>query len=167
MMTRTHRPTALVAVVLAFVALPAVLAPSAGAEGNDLIRALSDKPVATVEDGCRMMLWLARGTGADEPFDQVTTSLKEAGLIRDSWLKDPQAPLRKGQLAYMVVRICQIRGGVTMMLSGRNERYSLRECIFLGLLERGPSGQYVSGLALLGTVGRAEVFMDEHPPGAH
>jgi hypothetical protein len=145
----------------------AALSTSVQAEGNDLIRQLNKKPVATVEDGCRMLLWLSRGMGADEPFDQVSSALEKDGLIRQSWLKDPQAPLRKGQLAYMVVRVCQIRGGVTMMLSGRNERYSLRECIFLGLLERGSSGQYVSGLALLGTVGRAEVFMEEHPPGAY
>jgi len=156
-----------VAAAAAALLLLVALSSSLQAGDNELIRELNKKPVATVEDGMRMILWLTEGAGADEPFEEVADRLQKAKLIKKSWAKKPDASLRKGQLAYMVVRVCKIRGGLNMMLFGRNERYALRECIFLGLLQRGTAGQYVSGLALLGTIGRAEVFVERHPPGPH
>jgi hypothetical protein len=128
-----------------------------------LIRDLAEKPVATVEDGLRMVLLLSQGVGATEPFAEVATKLRGSGLVRDSWLEKPGEHLRKGQLAYMIVKACGIKGGLTMMLTGVSERYALRECIFLDLLVRGSTGNYVSGLELLGSMGRAEKYLEEHP----
>ena len=130
---------------------------------NQLIRDLAERPVATVEDGLRMILLLAEGVGAEEPFDQVAAKLRGSDLIRDEWLKKADERLRKGQLAYMIVKACGIKGGLTMMLTGVSERYAVRECIFLELLARGSTGNYVSGLELLGSIGRAEKYLEAHP----
>ena len=133
------------------------------AQDTKLIRELVDKPVATVEDGLRMALLLTQGVGATEPFEEVAAKLRGSGLIRDKWLEKPEQPLRKGQLAYIIVKACGIKGGLTMRLTGVSERYALRECIFLNLLVRGSTGNYVSGLELLGSIGRAEKYLEEHP----
>jgi len=137
--------------------------PVVRAQTNELIRELSEKPVATVEDGSRMILLLTQGVGATEPVDEVIAKLQGSGLVRDEWLEKPAKHLRKGQLAYMIVQACGIKGGLTMRLTGVSERYALRECIFLNLLERSSTGNYVSGLELLGSIGRAEKYLDEHP----
>lgn len=138
-------------------------ASSLRAQDTKLIRELVDKPVATVEDGLRMALLLTQGVGATEPFEEVAAKLRGSGLIRDKWLEKPEQPLRKGQLAYIIVKACGIKGGLTMRLTGVSERYALRECIFLNLLVRGSTGNYVSGLELLGSIGRAEKYLEEHP----
>jgi len=153
---------------LVLVAAPLLLlaagALGAAADSNQLVRDLADKPVATVEDGLRMILLLTQGVGVEEPFDQVAGKARASDLVRDKWLQKPEEPLRKGQLAYMIVKACGIRGGLTMMALGVTERYALRECIFRDLLERGSTGNYVSGLELLGSIGRAEKYLEEHPP---
>ena len=128
-----------------------------------LVRDLAEKPVATVEDGLRMALLLTQGVGAAEPLADVAAKLRGSGLVRDAWLEKPGDPLRKGQLAYIIIKACGIKGGLTMRLTGVSERYALRECIFLNLLVRGSTGNYVSGLELLGSVGRAEKYLEEHP----
>jgi hypothetical protein len=128
-----------------------------------LIRDLAEKPVATVEDGLRMTLLLTQGVGATEPFAEVAAKLRGSGLVRDTWLEKPGEHLRKGQLAYMIVKACGIKGGLTLRLTGVSERYAVRECIFLDLLVRGSTGDYVSGLELLGSMGRAEKYLEEHP----
>jgi len=133
-----------------------------GAQSTQLVRDLAERPVATVEDGLRMALLLTRGVGATEPFEEVAAKLRGSGLIRDRWLENPEKRLRKGQLAYIIVMACGIKGGLTMRLTGVSERYALRECIFLQLLERGSTGNYVSGLELLGSIGRAEKYLEEH-----
>jgi hypothetical protein len=130
---------------------------------TELVRDLAEKPVATVEDGLRMALLLTQGVGAGEPLADVATKLRGSGLVRDAWLEKPGDPLRKGQLAHIIIRACGIKGGLTMRLTGVSERYALRECIFLNLVVRGSTGNYVSGLELLGSVGRAEKYLEEHP----
>jgi len=148
--------------------VPLLLSLAAGttlrAQSNQLIRDLAEKPVATVEEGLRMALLLTQGVGAAEPFEEVAAKLRGSGTIRDKWLEKPGERLRKGQLAYIIVKACGIKGGLTMRLTGVSERYALRECIFLELLERGTSGNYVSGLELLGSIGRAEKYLEEHSP---
>ena len=142
-----------------------VLAAGSGllAQSNQLIRDLAEKPVATVEDGLRMALLFSQGVGATEPFDEVAAKLKGSDLIRDKWLEKPGERLRKGQLAYIIVKVCGIKGGLSMRLMGVSERYALRECIYLNLLERGSTGNYVSGMELLGSMGRAEKYLEDHP----
>jgi hypothetical protein len=128
-----------------------------------LVRDLAEKSVATVEDGMRLALLFSQGVGATEPFADVAAKLRGSGLIRDAWLEKPGDPLRKGQLAYIIIKGCAIKGGLTMRLTGVSERYALRECTFLNLLVRGSTGNYVSGLELLGSMGRAEKYLEEHP----
>ena len=146
--------------------LMVVAGPTLWAQSNQLVRDLAEKPVATVEDGLRMALLFSQGVGATEPFDQVPAKLKGSDLIRDEWLEKPGDRLRKGQLAYIIVKACGIKGGLTMRLTGVSERYALRECIFLQLLERGSTGNYVSGMELLGSMGRAEKYLEDHPQKA-
>jgi len=155
--------------VLVLSALVLILAAGSGllAQSNQLIRDLAEKPVATVEDGLRMALLFSQGVGATEPFDEVAAKLKDSDLIRNKWLEKPGDRLRKGQLAYIIVNACGIKGGLTMRLTGVSERYALRECIFLNLLERGSTGNYVSGMELLGSMGRAEKYLEDHPRKAH
>jgi hypothetical protein len=154
---RTGRFSGLAALVLV------LAAGSVRGESTQLIRDLAEKPVATVEDGLRMALLFTQGVGATEPFAEVAAKLRGSGVIRDAWLEKPGDPLRKGQLAYIIVKACGIKGGLTMRLTGVSERYALRECTFLDLLVRGSTGNYVSGLELLGSMGRAEKYLEEHP----
>ena len=133
------------------------------AQSNQLIRDLAEKPTATVEDGLRMALLLTQGVGATEPLEEVVAKVRGSDLVREKWLEKPAENLRKGQLAYIIVKACGIKGGLTMRLTGVSERYALRECIFLSLLERGSTGNSVSGLELLGSMGRAEKYLEEHP----
>jgi hypothetical protein len=150
-------------VVLLVALLPLTASTGLWAQGTQLIRDLAEKPVATVEDGLRMGLLLTQGVGGTEPFEEVAAKLRGSGVIRDRWLEKPDESLRKGRLAYIIVKACGIEGGITLRLTGVSERYALRECIFLELLERGSTGNYVSGLELLGSISRAERYLEEHP----
>lgn len=131
---------------------------------NSFYRVLASKPNATFEDAVRAFLDLGAGTDVGSmSFDKQAAELADAKIIRKSWAKRPEERLTRGRTAYLVCRVCRIKGGITMRILGPSERYAFRECIFLGVWRGGNQRDYVTGGELMGVLKWAADYLDEHP----
>jgi hypothetical protein len=89
--------------------------------------------------------------------------LSQKGVIPGGWsvTYNEKTPLTRGMLAYMLVRALGIRGGVTMQIFGPSERYALRECQKLELIEKGSAKSHVSGREFLSIMRKAGEYANK------
>lgn len=62
---------------------------------------------------------------------------------------DADAPLRKGEAAYMFCKAMKIRGGLWIRLFGMSSRYALKELVYQGIMLPGSANDIVSGKELI------------------
>jgi hypothetical protein len=99
---------------------------------------LASAPTVTVGEGARAVL-LASGDSGDRPtFESRAAELEKRGACIAWRRSDPDATLRMGALADMLVAACDVPPGVNLRVSHWTrigcERYALRACIDAGLL---------------------------------
>jgi len=147
---------------LAGVALAlAVFVAGVHAENASFFRELREKKEATILDGYRVALALLGRDYADVAFEEARAKLLETKTVPARWKKGPDALLTRGQLAYMVVKILGIKGGLTMRVFGVSERYALRECEFEELMEGGMTSRHVTGRELVAVLARVDEYRSD------
>src|SRR5262249_12073876 len=100
---------------------------------------LADVPLVTVDEAYRAMLILADGEDTSKTFDERREKLESRGIARPQWGLRPENIVDKGTVAFMVCRICKIRGGVNMHVFGAlglgDRRYAMREVVYEKLMD--------------------------------
>jgi hypothetical protein len=124
------------------------------------LRRIFEKDRASFGDACRAVLSLVKDEHSDDDFAAVHKDLEGRGIVDAGWALAEESPLDRGTLAYMLCRALGIKGGVTMGLFGPSRRYALRECLYLGLIPSGTTGQYLSGRELLDVLGNVELYRE-------
>jgi hypothetical protein len=142
-----------IAAVILTVLVAFAAAASASAD-NAFYRVLAVKPNATFEDAVRAFYELVTGQAAaeDATFQTLAEALVERKIIRSDWTSDANVKLTRGRAAYMICRVCDIKGGVTMRVFGPSERYCFRECVFLGVWPGGNQRDLMTGGELMGVL---------------
>jgi hypothetical protein len=127
---------------------------------------LADLPLVTVAEAYRAMLILADGEDTCKSFEERHEKLVSRGIVRPEWNLQSEHVIDKGSLAYMVCRICDIRGGINMRVFGAmgvgDRRYALRELIYLDMIQDAVTYQYMTGGELVALMGRADEYMEKH-----
>lgn len=127
---------------------------------------LAEVPLISVAESFRAMLILADGADATKSFDERRTALESRGIVRSEWNLQPGNVLDRGTLAYMVLRICQIRGGVNMVLFGSwglgDRRYALRELVYRDMITDGADYEFVRGGEMVAVMTKADKYMQQH-----
>ncbi len=126
---------------------------------NNIYRGLIDRSIATYEDGCRAISCFVNLPAETMTFEQLVTELKGKGIIGKRWKYKAEKPLTRGTVAYMMCKILNIKGGLTMRLLGTTRRYAYLECQQMGILPIGHSKIYLSGHDLLALVYRMEQYI--------
>jgi hypothetical protein len=140
----------------------AAQAPAQGKETRTAyLRRVFEKDLASTGDACRMMLSLASGEHTDAEFATLRADLESRGIVEAAWELEESARLTKGTLAFMLARTLGVKGGLTASVLGMTRRYALKECVYLGLMEEGATGQYVTGRELIDVVTNAEIYRQE------
>ena len=126
---------------------------------------LAEVPMVTVDETYRAMLILADGEDTSETFEQRRATLEERGIARSAWSLRPADVIDTGSVAYMVCKICRVRGGVNYNLFAKmglgDRRYAMRELVFLDMLEDSVDYQFMSGPALVALMARADEVMEQ------
>jgi hypothetical protein len=124
---------------------------------------LAEISLVTVNEAYRAMLILADGEDTCKTFEEREQKLESRGVVRKEWKLQPDNVVDAGSLAYMVCRICQVRGGVCYNLFGRaglgDRRYALRELIYLEMVDEMGDYQYVTGATVVGVMAKADAVM--------
>lgn len=146
-------------------------------EDNNVYRELTEKGVATYEDGCRAILCFTDVDDKDLTFEELVLALKERGIIGRKWKYKASGPLTRGQIAYMQCKVLKIKGGLTMRainfagfickklkLNGKltapdigmYKRYAYLESQHMGIMPVGHKKKYITGHDLLASMYRIE-----------
>ncbi|GMU23290.1 MAG: hypothetical protein AMXMBFR13_33710 [Phycisphaerae bacterium] len=127
---------------------------------------LQMQPMVTVGEAYRAMVLLAEGEDAYDSFEAREVALEERQIVRPQWELKRAEPVDKGTVAYMVMRILKLRGGVNMLLFGNlglgDRRYALRELAYQGLMEATPTYRFITGGELVNLMLKADRYMADH-----
>lgn len=126
---------------------------------------LAEAELVTVEEAYRAMLILADGEDSSTSFEQRRELLESRGILRPEWNLQPQNVIDVGSVAYMVCRVCQIRGGVNCRLFGSwglgDRRYALRELLYREMIDRTVDYQHMTGAAMITVLAKADELMEK------
>jgi len=126
---------------------------------------LAEVELVTVDEAYRAMLVLADGEDASQSFEERRQNLESRNIAKAAWNLEPQNVVDAGSVAYMVCRICEIRGGINYNLFGRiglgDRRYALRELIYREMIDNTVDYQYMTGAALSAVMARADELMEK------
>lgn len=126
---------------------------------------LAEAPYVTVEEAYRAMLILADGEDTCKTHEERAAKLESRGIARSAWNLKPENVVDAGSVSYMVVKICQIRGGVNFNLFGSwglgDRRYAMRELVYRKMLEDSANYQAMAGDRLVGLMARAGDLMEK------
>lgn len=126
---------------------------------------LQKEAIITVAEAYRALLLLADGEERFTSFEQREAELARRGIIRGEWNLQRDQAMDRGSVAYMVMQILRIRGGVNSQLFGRvglgDRRYALRELSYMELMQPGPDYRYITGSELVDVMARADDYMAE------
>jgi hypothetical protein len=117
-----------------------------------------DKEDATENDAFRGLLLLLDGEDNLADFEQRVNTLRERGLVDNTWSFRADRPIARGKLAYMLYQALDIPGGVILTLTGPSQRYCLKELQYRGMIAQGAVYSPVSGLELVSVLNRADVY---------
>ncbi|MFO0973998.1 MAG: hypothetical protein U1A27_11250 [Phycisphaerae bacterium] len=126
---------------------------------------VAEAPLVTVAEAYRAMLILADGQDTCKTFEERKARLESRGIARAAWRLEPDQVLDRGSLAYMVMRICTIKGGVNSITLGAlglgDRRYALRELVYRDMLADGVDYEVIRGGELVAVMGKADRYMQQ------
>ena len=124
---------------------------------------LAEVSLVTVDEAYRAMLILSDGQDGSKDFEERKTKLESRGIARPAWKLQPENVIDAGSVAYMICKICQIKGGVNMHLLGSwglgDRRYALRELVYREMIDDSVDYQFMTGAELYGMLREADELM--------
>jgi hypothetical protein len=129
-------------------------------------RELVNKGNATVYDGYRMIAILLSGQdNPDATYTELQSALSGLKTIPTGWKSKKESDfLTRSELAYMLFKSLEMKGGLTMRIFGVSERYAFRECVDKKLIVEGYAGQLLSGEELISILAEAEKYQQKYLP---
>jgi hypothetical protein len=123
-------------------------------------------PAVTVSEAYRVILVLADGEERYDNFASREEALLARGWVRPAWNLRREACINRGSLAYIISRALAIRGGINYNLYGRwlhlgDRRTAVRELEYMGLMNPGPTYQFMSGAEFVFLIGQVDRYMAE------
>jgi hypothetical protein len=145
------------------VATPVVNELKHDADDLDFWHTLSNRPVATNDDTFHGLLLYLDGSDSCTTYMQRITALRNRGLIDNNFHARADEAVERGTLAVAVVKILNLKGGLTMQLFGASPRYALRELEYRRIYPESSEHQVFSGAEFVGIIGRIEDFKEGDP----
>ena len=135
-----------------------LLCPSLSVLGIDAkyLEEVVGRQAVTVGDGYELIMYLLDLEGKYGDAEAQIVFLRENQIAKPSTLeKPPNGLLRRGELAYMLVKALKFRGGLKAAILGMNERFAMEELIYRGIMRKGHGKDLVTGQELVLVMTRA------------
>src|SRR5262249_26342867 len=114
----------------------------------------------------RAILILADGQERGKTVEERKEKLESRGISRAAWHLEPNNMIDKGTVAYMVCKICRIRGGINMMVLGSigigDRHYALRELVYDNLADDTSEFAFIRGGEFVSLLSKADDYMRKH-----
>lgn len=117
---------------------------------------MSSQDTVTQNDALRGILMLDGGDKTETFKQRVDALIDKKVLPKRSY--DANAELTRGQLAQLICRACDLKGGMILRITGSSERYSLRELQYRQMMTQGSASAKVSGMEFASVLTRAAIY---------
>jgi hypothetical protein len=126
-----------------------------GTDSAEYLDTLSSRETVT-EAGAVEGILLLLGKEQKTTFAEAVAFLKEREIVGPRWSFRADRDVTKGRVAYMVYQACDLKGGLTLTLTGPSPRYCLKELQYLGLMTEGQTYNTVTGMEYVAILARAD-----------
>jgi len=130
-------------------------APLGGTDSADYLDRLSSTETVSEAVALEGILQVL-GQSQERSFAEAVAYLRQQGIVSARWRCQADRDVTKGRVAYMVYQTCQLKGGVTLTLTGPSQRYCLKELQYLGLVTEGQTYNTVTGMEYVAILSRAD-----------
>lgn len=143
--------------------LTAELAGNDPATQLDFWHTLAGRPLASNDEAFHGILLFLDGKDDAAGYEQRVAAMKDRKLLPAGFAAPADQALTRGDLAVVICRILDIRGGVMMRLTGGGSRYAVKELEFLELYPVSAPHQTFSGSEFVAMIGRIEDYQRGNP----
>lgn len=146
--------------------------------GNDLDsqlefwHRLASRPVTCNDEAFHGLLLYIDNEDSTEDYAGRVEALRARHMLPKGFDRPAEEAVLRGTIAYAIVRMLDIRGGLIMSTFGPSPRYATRELQHMKLYPPSSPHQTFSGTEFLGIIGRVEDFQrledakdDQHGKG--
>lgn len=120
---------------------------------------MADLPVTTNDQAFHGLLLFLDGQDAATDYAGRVKLLQDRRLLPADFDGQAIGPVRRGTLAGAVIRVLEIKGGLSLHVVGPHAlggRYAVRELEYRGIFPASSPNQTFSGLEFLGIIGKVE-----------
>jgi hypothetical protein len=139
------------------------LASDSNATDLDFWHTLSTRPVATNDDAFHGLLIYLDGTDTSSEYATRIATLKQRGMLPKDFNGAADEAVERGTLAVALVKMLDLKCGLTMAIFGASPRYALRELEYRRIYPESSEKQLFSGAEFLGIIGKVEDFKEGDP----
>ena len=137
-----------------------------GLEAAEFGHYVTQQPMVTYDEVCRATLLVAAGEEPAGTFVERVTELKSRGIVRQEWDYPAGHVVDRGTLAYMIYKVCDLPGGLNLLLANWTgigcERYALKEVIREKMTPYGLAYQLPTGGEVMQALSAADDYMVKH-----
>ncbi|MBI4569684.1 MAG: hypothetical protein HY719_14925 [Planctomycetes bacterium] len=135
------------------------------ADPNIYVGGLNGRAHATVYDAYRVTYMLLSGRAAYVPFHKLRGYLIRKEVLVRGWIeRQPDERVTSGDVAFLISRAVDVRGGLLMRLTDLiglpTKRYSFRECTFKGIVPGENPREFMGGAELVTVLSKATEYQE-------
>lgn len=119
---------------------------------------LANRRLTSNDDAFHAVLLWADGRDDANSYAQRVTILKSRGLLYPQFSHTADDAIRRGDLAVIIVKLLNIKGGWMMHVFGPVPRYAVRELIYLDVYPPSSPQQTFSGTEFVGVMGKLDDY---------
>lgn len=124
----------------------------------EFLDALDKQMVVTNDDALHGLIAFADGTDLSAGYEGRVEVAKKKRWIPDSWSRPADESAQVGWMAVAGCRILNVKGGLTMRLTGPTPRYATKELVFMDVLPLRTENQSLSGREFVDYLNRLNRF---------
>jgi hypothetical protein len=127
---------------------------------------VTHRPVATNDEVFHGLLLYLNDVDTCPDYGARVKALKARSMLPPDFIAAPDEPADRGTLAFALVHVLKIDGGLTMRVFGASPRYAVRALEYRGIYPTSSPNQGITGAQFAGIMQKAEEFERGNPADA-
>jgi hypothetical protein len=119
---------------------------------------LANRRLTSNDDAFHAILLYTDGRDDAGTYDKRVATLKARGLLYGGFDHTADDAIRRGDLAVIICKVLDIKGGWVMHIFGPVPRYAVKELVYMGIYPPSSPQQTFSGTEFVGVIGKMDDF---------
>lgn len=130
-------------------------------ESLNFWHSLADRNVVSNDEAFHALINFANQSDPNENYAQRVAWLKDRKMLNNTFNRPHNEAVSRGTVAKIITHMLNLKGGLTIQLTGISPRYALKELEYYKIMPPSTQHQGLSGVEFIGIITRAEEFQEE------